>query len=245
MRRLSQDGLISALERRAKLHDSHLASRESMKVTVSRWENDHQVPDEFHLQLLCEEFKVQASDLGLPAAPGAVSPPHTLLAPRRISPQIVTYFHDVLQQYITADQLLGPGRVRGVVTEQVKELESVCRDARGDVRADLLHLSARYAEFLGWLCQDSADLTAADHWTARAGELAQLVGDPNLTAYIAMRRAGVLADSGQPADSLSFAELAVRTSTDVAPRAVALAQRQLAMTHARLGDVSLEYSRRS
>ena len=234
MRGLSQDGLIRALERQAAADGATLPARESLKVTVSRWENDHQAPDGFYRALLCRLFEVDEGDLGL--TPRTRRPVGDDLTPRMIGRDVVSVYADALQQYIRADQLMGPGRLRRVVAEQAAALDGISQAATGEVRRELLYLSVRYAELLGWLGQDSGDLAAAERWTARAGDLAQLYGDPNLIAYVAMRRAGVLAELGRPADSLDYAELAARHRSKEAPRGIALAQRQLAMTHAWLGN---------
>jgi hypothetical protein len=41
----------------------------SLKAMISRWENDHLVPDEFNRRVLCLALGIPISDLGLPEDP--------------------------------------------------------------------------------------------------------------------------------------------------------------------------------
>jgi transcriptional regulator with XRE-family HTH domain len=236
----SQHQLLVALEQAAEAHQLPLASRDAMKVTISRWENGRQIPDGAHRRLLCAVFEVSPKEIGFDSAderPGLLTAAGGDI-PRPVTPEVTSYFEEVLQQYIRADHGLGPSQVRGVVREQVTQLDSLCGNAAEPGRTTLLRLAARYCEFLGWLCQDSGDLAEATRWTARANELAQLVDDPLLASYIAMRRAGILADVGDGRASLGFAGLALRVTRHTPPRLLALINRQVAGAYAVIGDES-------
>ncbi|QUQ65209.1 helix-turn-helix domain-containing protein [Kutzneria sp. CA-103260] len=61
------------------------------------------------------------------------------------------------------------------------------RSAQGELRRALLSVSAQYAEFLGWLHEETADWDGAEHWTARAMQQAQAAEDRDMVAYAYVR----------------------------------------------------------
>ena len=61
------------------------------------------------------------------------------------------------------------------------------RSAQGEMRRTLLSVSALYAEFLGWLHEETSDWDGAEHWTARAMQQAQAAEDRDMVAYAYVR----------------------------------------------------------
>lgn len=61
------------------------------------------------------------------------------------------------------------------------------RSAKGGMRRTLLSVSAVYAEFLGWLHEETSDFDGAEHWTARAMQQAQAAEDRDMVAYAYVR----------------------------------------------------------
>jgi tetratricopeptide (TPR) repeat protein len=55
------------------------------------------------------------------------------------------------------------------------------------MRRTLLSVSAVYAEFLGWLHEETSDFDGAEHWTARAMQQAQAAEDRDMVAYAYVR----------------------------------------------------------
>jgi hypothetical protein len=70
---------------------------------------------------------------------------------------------------------------------QAESIESLARSARGPLLVDLLQVGAGYAEFAGWLAQDSGDATAATTWYRRALEWAEAAGDERMASFVLMR----------------------------------------------------------
>jgi hypothetical protein len=61
------------------------------------------------------------------------------------------------------------------------------RSASGEMRRILLSVAALYAEFLGWLHEESTDEDGAEQWTARAMQQAQAAEDRDMVAYAYVR----------------------------------------------------------
>lgn len=68
------------------------------------------------------------------------------------------------------------------------------RSARGEMRRILLSVAALYAEFVGWLHEESADADGAEQWTARAMQQAQAAEDRDMVAYTYVRMSQLAAD---------------------------------------------------
>lgn len=62
--------LVSELRRCATRHGKTLPSDASVKRRIASWENDHSVPDEFYVPLICEALSVDPAELGLGSATG-------------------------------------------------------------------------------------------------------------------------------------------------------------------------------
>ncbi|WP_040719215.1 helix-turn-helix domain-containing protein, partial [Nocardia veterana] len=77
-----------------------------------------------------------------------------------------------LEQYATTDMLTGPHPLVPLVEQQMGFIDQLVAGSRGRAHDRLLYVSARYAEFMGWLQQDLGNLTAAMKWTSTALEFA-------------------------------------------------------------------------
>lgn len=143
-----------------------------------------------------------------------------------------------LDEYVRTDNVAGPQLLLPIVSQQVRFVEHLMRTSRGPTQARLRVLHARFAEFLGWLHQDAGNLPAAVAWTSIAADLAGETGSGRLVAYIQMRQSNLAADCGKPQSTIALARAALHSSADLAPRQRAMALRQLADGHARLGRVA-------
>ncbi len=99
-----------------------------------------------------------------------------------------------------------------------------------------LQLCSRFAEFAGWLCQDAGDLSAAQHWTDRALDFVEEVGDAGARAYVLMRKSGIAADRREFGRAVSLAEAACRDLDRFPARLQALNLRQRAISLALAGE---------
>ena len=139
-------------------------------------------------------------------------------------------------QYQRADKLLGPHPLLMAMPGHLAFIEEHLRDARGTSRIELLTIGARYAEFAGWLYQDSGDARAAMFWSDRAVEWAQQAGNRVLVAYVLMRKSNQASDQRDAGRIIGLAEAAQREPDPITGRVRALALRQEAHGYALDGD---------
>jgi transcriptional regulator with XRE-family HTH domain len=231
----SQSQLIAAMKRAAPRFEIALPGIDSLKTNIRRWENDHVAPGAEYQQILRTVFGMTNVELGF-STPADIDPfIHTL--PFRLSAEGVTYFQNLLQEHIDADNLIGPHAVRRLVEHEAHQLNIAVRDARGRLRADVVKMGIRYFELLGWLQQDSGCPSIAMSSTDRARDLSEELNDPVLKAYLLMRKSNIATDSGDSATAVALADAALATAPGSAPRVRALALRQKANAHAALGDL--------
>lgn len=143
-------------------------------------------------------------------------------------------------------QRMPPRYVLPSLVSQTYTLRDMARDAGPGTREGLLRLASRYAEYTGWMAQESGQDTAAMWWTDRATDMAAAGGDPDMAAYSLVRRALVTLYSG---DARQTVELAQRARYDRAAsdRVRGLAAQREAQGHALAGAATeclraLDYS---
>ncbi|MFF4985752.1 helix-turn-helix domain-containing protein [Streptosporangium saharense] len=140
----------------------------------------------------------------------------------------------LFDQYRQLGQTVRPGLLLPVLIAQTGTLRELAATAGPRTRQGLLKLGSRYAEYVGWLMQESGNEQAALWWTRRAVDLAAAGGDRDLAAYGLVRRALVTLyrqDAGQTV------ELARRAQDDGSPpRIRGLAAQREAQGHALAGD---------
>ncbi len=142
-----------------------------------------------------------------------------------------------LEQYARMDMLAGPHSLLPVVAHQIAFIDQLRAGSRGRTRNELLYVSARYAEFMGWLEQDAGDLSAAMSWSNKAYDMVKESGDRCFISYIFMRKSNIATDAGKPALAVSFANDALADSGALTPRLRAVALRQKANGDAAVGDL--------
>ncbi|WP_349017409.1 transcriptional regulator [Streptomyces cavernicola] len=139
-------------------------------------------------------------------------------------------------QHRRLGQLSPPGAVVPVLTEQARSLGRLTEHCGERTANALLNLSARYAEFAGWMAQESGDDEAAVRLTEHAVHIAAAAGDRDLAAYALVRRALISYYRGDATDTITLAEGAVNRR--LPPRIRGLAAQHLAQGHALRGDHS-------
>jgi hypothetical protein len=158
-------------------------------------------------------------------------------APRRVDPQVLDYFGRLLDEHFTADKMLGPRQLLGVVSAQIDVLNELRRQARPGTTEPTLRLLAQYAEFAGWLHQDAGDTAAAMYWSDRASQWAQSVGDYQMVAYILVRKSNIALLDDDAVNVIDLAAAARRVPGAISPKLAALAAQQEARGWALHGDV--------
>jgi hypothetical protein len=139
--------------------------------------------------------------------------------------------------YVEADRLMGSLCVAGPIQLQMPVIERACEVSRGADRGDMLRFACQFAEFGGWIFQDSADLTCAMQWTNRALDYALELGDERVVAYTLMRKAMIATEGGSPAQGLGIADAALKRKDALTPRLRAVILRQRSYSNAALGEV--------
>jgi transcriptional regulator with XRE-family HTH domain len=227
----SQGRLIMEMQRAAR--DLHIALPDAatLKTNVSRWENGRvRVEAEDYRRMFRAVYGMTDEELGFDRQPpGPAAPVPT------IDRDVLAHFRAVLREHAVEDNLLGPHQLLGVVDLQTRALAGAMREVRGDLRRDLLDLTCRYHEFLGWLLQDAGNLDAAMRHSDRAMDYAYELDDPLVTAYVLMRKSNIATDSGVPDIALGLVDAALR-SGNLPARMYAVVLRQQANAYAVLGE---------
>jgi tetratricopeptide (TPR) repeat protein len=137
----------------------------------------------------------------------------------------VGYLRRVFSEFDRADWLLGPQLQLPTVASHFELVERLLRVATGRNRDDLFVLRTRYAEFAGWLHQDSGHWSAAVWWTERALSSAQETGDELMASYVMVKKSQQAEADGDVRLSISYARAAQSAGRLTATvRAVALQQ---------------------
>ncbi|TMR37410.1 helix-turn-helix domain-containing protein [Actinomadura geliboluensis] len=147
---------------------------------------------------------------------------------------LVGTFRSLFDQYRQLGQTTSPGLLLPVLIAQTHALQELSKTAGARTRQALLRLGSRYAEYIGWLVQETGDEHGALWWTQRAVDLADAGGDHHLAAYSLVRRALVTLYRGDPGRTIGLARQA--QSSDVTPRIRGLAAQREAQGHALAGD---------
>lgn len=149
----------------------------------------------------------------------------------------VDSFVAVFGQLRRLGQGASPAIVLPTVIAQAHALQGIAASARGERRASLLLLAARYAEYAGWLAQESGDPRAALWWTDRAVEMATAADDREMAANALIRRAVIALYRDDATQTIELARQA-QADRSISPRIRGLAALQEAQGHALAGDRS-------
>lgn len=181
----SQLRVLTQLEALGRQRGVAMPTRASLKTELSRWENGHVQPHEPYRSLLVELYATPPDDLGLPDDGLIHVPvPRNGIGPVELSEESVGLMRTLLSQFAAADNDIGAGHLLRLATQHVIRLEPMLLHVRGSLRADGLRLLSEFAELAGWFCQDAGRLDAALHWTDRALDFAEELGDPGRRAYV-------------------------------------------------------------
>ncbi|QIQ02882.1 helix-turn-helix domain-containing protein [Streptomyces liangshanensis] len=131
-------------------------------------------------------------------------------------------------------QSTSPKLLLPLLEAQTHTVVGLAVDTPATTRAPALLLASRFAEFTGWMAQESGDNGAALGWTGQAAELARAGGDTHLGSYALVRRALVTLYGGDAAGTVALARRA--QSDELPPRVRGLAAQREAQGHALVGD---------
>ncbi|MFC4059529.1 helix-turn-helix domain-containing protein [Planomonospora corallina] len=149
-------------------------------------------------------------------------------------PTLLGTSRSLFDHYRRLGQTVGPGLLLPALIAQTHTLRELSVPAGSRTRQGLLRLGARYAEYVGWLVQETGNEQAALWWTQRAVDLAAAGGDHDLAAYGLVRRALVTL---YREDAVQTVELARQAQSGrLPPRIRGLAAQREAQGHALAGD---------
>ncbi|MET8473773.1 helix-turn-helix transcriptional regulator [Streptomyces sp. NPDC006422] len=149
---------------------------------------------------------------------------------------LVSASRGLFDQYRRLGQLSPPGALLPALAEQTRALGELSARCGGRTRAALLRLASRYAEFAGWMAQESGDDGAALRWTDEAVTLAHAAGDQDLSSYALTRKALISYYQGDGVATVQLAEGALGSRLPYRIRA--WAAQHVAQGHALAGDMS-------
>ncbi|WP_410605722.1 helix-turn-helix domain-containing protein [Amycolatopsis sp. lyj-90] len=132
-------------------------------------------------------------------------------------------------------QIAAPTTVLPMLIGQAQALRSLAKSAHGSTAKDVALLTARTAEFAGWMAQEAGDEAAAAWWTDKAVDVATAVGDTQTAGYAMVRRALVTLYQGEGQATVELARRA-QVHRALSPRVLALAAQREAQGHALVGD---------
>ncbi|MGX1675179.1 helix-turn-helix domain-containing protein [Streptomyces sp. NPDC055400] len=138
--------------------------------------------------------------------------------------------------YRRLGQTVAPGLLLPALIAQTHTLRELSAHTDTGSRRQLLALGSRYAEYVGWLVQETGDEQAALWWTQRAVNLAAAGGDHALAGYALVRRALVTMYRNDAEQTIALARRA--QSGTLPPRIQGLAAQREAQGHALAGDLN-------
>jgi hypothetical protein len=155
--------------------------------------------------------------------------------PRAAGPELEIAYTAIFHQLREFGRREQPAAVLPLLVAQIAALRRFAAAAEQPTRHSLLSLSARCAEFAGWMAQEGGDGRQAAWWTGQAERVATEVGDHDLAAYALVRQAELALYREDPRRTVELAVRAGRRS-DVSARTRALAAHREAQGHALAGD---------
>jgi hypothetical protein len=109
--------------------------------------------------------------------------------PRQVDMPVVISLGEMLWSQRHIEDAMGTVAVREPVLAQLATIEDLVRQAREPVRAALLEMAARWAQFAAYLHRDARDATGDRVRLAQATEWAAEIGDKERVASVFVQRA--------------------------------------------------------
>ena len=181
-------------------------------------------------------LSVLGAGLGGATGPGGTTRGHTDAEPA------LTSFRHQLGELRTMGQHMAPSMVFPIAIVQSNALRQLARTAPPTQRPAVLRLAARFAEYTGWMAQESGSERWALWWTDTAVSLARAGDDSEMGEYALVRRALLTMYAHDGPQTVALAQRA-QLSPGTSSRVLGLAARREAQGHALTGDlVSCERS---
>jgi tetratricopeptide (TPR) repeat protein len=146
----------------------------------------------------------------------------------------VDAFHELFGQMRRMGQVTASDVMSPILVAQTRVVAGIAAQAGATSRVALLNLAARFAEYTGWIAQESGDDAGAGYWTGQAVELADAAGESALLGYAWIRHALITMYRNDGAHTIALARRAQSASLPAEIREQAA--RREAQGHALLGD---------
>lgn len=143
-------------------------------------------------------------------------------------------FYALFDQFRQLGQTARPAVVLPALIAQTQTVRGIAAQSGDRTRGLALTLAARYAEYVGWMCQEAGNDETALWWTNHAVELAAAGGDRDLASYALVRRALMALYHNDAAETVELSRGAQRGP--VPARIRGLATQREAQGHALAGD---------
>ena len=143
-------------------------------------------------------------------------------------------FRAQLDYYRRLGQTTDPATLIPMLAGQIAIIQNIATNTGQRFRQPLLIIASRYAEYTGWLVQETGSDFGALRWTRQAIDLASAAGDSDFAAYGLVRHALIALYRGDPTKTTQLAERA--QSGTVAPRIRGLSAVREAQGHAIAAD---------
>lgn len=121
---------------------------------------------------------------------------------------LVGAFRSFFDHYRKLGQGSDPGALLPPLTAQTNAIQESARISEAHTSKTLFNLASRYAEYAGWLTQETGNDLAALRWTQRATDLANAGGDTDFAAYGFIRQGLIALYRGDARQTVEFADRA-------------------------------------
>jgi transcriptional regulator with XRE-family HTH domain len=194
-----------------------VAAPASLKTQLSRWENQHAVPEEQYRQLLCDLYECGAAELGLVTEDPIESTAQDaqlrakLAESAAVDEPAVELLRAQFEATRRLDRRLGASASAGATQAQLSYLETVLiHSLRREIRQQLAVLVAECSLLAGEHSLD--ELRHSDAWQHfTAAKVAAREADSTaLAGYATARQAALLADLGEHESSITMIGEAIK-----------------------------------
>lgn len=152
---------------------------------------------------------------------------------------LVEHFRRCIDEAAGLDRAVGAAAGIPAVLGLVTAIDQTARDARPDIRRELLRTAALAAELLGWFYRDLGVGQPAGYWRDRAMEWAQTAADSAMQGYVLLKKAQAAWDERDAVGMMAFVQAVQEGPWRLPPHVLAEAAQQAARAHAMLDqDVS-------
>jgi tetratricopeptide (TPR) repeat protein len=148
--------------------------------------------------------------------------------------ELAGIFRAQLDHYRKLGQITDAATLVPMLAGQLTVIQEVAAHTGQRTSQPLLIIASRYAEYTGWLVQETGTDFGALQWTRHAIDLANAAGDANFAAYGLVRHALITLYRGDAAQTTQLAERA--QASTLMPRIRGLAAAREAQGHAIAAD---------